>query len=33
MKQFTLELYKNIQRPVVYLENWFHYDALFAGFV
>ena len=28
MKQFTLGLYDNIQRPVVFLENWHKYDAM-----
>lgn len=28
MKQFTLGLYENIQRPVVFLEDWHKYDAM-----
>ncbi len=28
MKQFTLDLYKNIQRPVIYLADWHKFDAM-----
>lgn len=28
MKQFTMELYENIQRPVVYLSDWHNLDAM-----
>ena len=28
MKQFTLELYDNIQRPVVYLPDWHKFNAM-----
>ena len=28
MKKFTLDLYKNIQRPVIYLADWHKFDAM-----
>ncbi len=28
MKQFSLQLYDNIQRPVVYLPEWHKFDAM-----
>ncbi len=28
MKQFTLDLYKSIQRPVIFLEEWYKFDAM-----
>ena len=28
MRQFTLELYDNVQRPVVYLPDWHKFDAM-----
>ena len=28
MRQFTVDLYKNIQRPVVFLKDWHQFDAM-----
>ena len=28
MKQFTLDLYKSIQRPVLFLADWHKFDAM-----
>ena len=28
MIEFTLDLYKNIQRPVIFLEEWHKFDAM-----
>lgn len=28
MKQFTLDLYENIQRPVAFLSDWHNFDAM-----
>ena len=28
MKKFSLDLYKNIQRPVIYLADWHKFDAM-----
>ena len=28
MKQFTLDLYENVQRPVTFLKDWHNFDAM-----